>query len=351
MQKVFKQYLFILILTSFGCNRAYQNQPTVQNQPILTKHFLPASIAEYGAIPDDNIDDTDAFLRAFKEERKLYLPSGTYDISKSLILPNNIFIEGAPNTIIKATKPMDVLMQLKSPNYAIQNLNLSTLVLDGNKKANTCLSIYKVSGANQQIVTNVQCTNAIGDGAVLKACQVSSLRNLTARKNGGNGIVLQGCNGLMLYSVSAVHNEKSGFKITNLVEGKSKYSGGINVYGLHSEANTENGISINKVLTPISIFGGWIEGNKKNGVLIQNGNVNLLSMRISGRAFPKENIYPVNIAKNIGESFGSNVIVDNCFVVNGQGVPKVVYDANASKNTVITNVKKYNGIGKQNSMK
>lgn len=344
MQKVFKSShlgSLVIIMLLFSCTKTvYVPQENGQqaNPNIM-------DITSFGAIANDNKDDSKAFEKALKNGKHLYIPSGVFDLDKTLVLPNNVKIEGAPNATLKANKTMTVVVTMSSPNYAIQNFNLTNLIIDGNNMAINCLTIYKVSGAHQEIVRNVQCINAKEDGAVFRACQVSSIYNLSARKNGGDGIVLDGCNGIMVHNISASLNKRSGVKINYLEEGKAKYSAGLNIYGLHVEANEKNGIYFNGLVTPASIFGGWIEGNKSNGVLIKNANVNLFGLRISGNSLPKKNIYPVNIDKNT-TPFGSNVIVENCFIVNGQSKLTDVYDANKSENTVIRNIKKYNHIQK-----
>ncbi|MEZ4909323.1 MAG: glycosyl hydrolase family 28-related protein [Saprospiraceae bacterium] len=341
MQTNFNLLIIVIILLISGCTKIVYRD--IESK---TQGYMP-SIIDFGAIPNDNISDTKAFKIAIAQGVKdIYLPSGVYDIDETLELPNDIRINGAPNATIRAIKSMNVAITMTSPNYSIQNFNISNIIIDGNNKAINCVKIYKVSGTHQEIVRNVQCINALEDGAVFRACQVSSIYNLSFRSNGGNGAVFDGCNGIMIHNISASLNKKSGIKINYLEEGAAKYSAGLNIYGLHSEGNKGDGVSFNGLVTPASIFGGWIEGNTGNGVVVNDANVNLFGIRISGNCFPNKSIYPVNITKN-KTPFGSNVVVENCFIVNGQSELVDVFNANKPDNVVIRNVKKYNHIQKQ----
>jgi hypothetical protein len=67
------------------------------------------SAAEFGAKPDDGIDDSRAIEAALKKHEKVFLPRGTYEISETLRIPKNRHLIGAAKhtTAIRAARRWD----------------------------------------------------------------------------------------------------------------------------------------------------------------------------------------------------------------------------------------------------
>lgn len=64
----------------------------------------PANITWFGVVGDDATDNTTAINVATNVNRHVYMPKGTYIISSSWRLPNNVWIEAeSPETILKYT--------------------------------------------------------------------------------------------------------------------------------------------------------------------------------------------------------------------------------------------------------
>lgn len=338
--------LFCVILTLTNCSPKHEpNKVSITKTDTAIDKY---SIISYGAIPDDGKDDTAAIKKALSGKNAyVYFPPGEYHVSEGLKLPNALHLEGKGKVTIKATKPMEYLFYMKKPNYSIQHFQINNIILNGNGMAENCIYLYKVSGTAPAMLQNVKMLNAKENGGVFRACQVSTMQNVQSTKNGGHGFEFQGCNGLAAHSISATLNGESGIYIRGIREGEVDFSGGMNLFGVHAEGNKGNGIEFRSVVTPVSVFGGWIERNKKNGVEIQDSNVNLDGVRITNKSNKAANIFPINIAKSKG-SFGSNVVVDNCFIVGSKPSKIDVFDHNKSKNTIIRNVKKYNTTTKKN---
>ena len=334
---------FITALTN--CSPRHKaNTAAVQNAGTAIDKY---SITFYGAVPNDGKDDGAAIKKALSGKNTyVYFPPGEYQVSEGIQLPNDVHMEGKGKVTIKAMKPMEHLFYMKKPNYAIQHFQLHNLELDANKKAKNCISLYKVSGVNPAMLQDIRLINAKETGGIFRACQVASMRNVVSRKNGQHGFEFQGCNGLTAHSISSTLNGESGLRIVGVKEGKVHFSGGMNFYGVHAEGNKGNGIELQGVLTPVSIFGGWIEGNKTNGVSITNSSVNLSGVRITNKSDKKANIYPVNICKSTN-SFGSNVTIDNSFIVGSKPSKIPVMDHNKSKNTILRNIKNYNNTSRK----
>ena len=299
----------------------------------------------YGVSGNDQIDDTQGILSAIKAGNKhLYFPSGTYLISSTINLPNAIKMEGAPNAIFKAIKRMTVMIKMDKPSHVTENFQIQNIIFDGNQKANNCLAFYKLCYPTPAILRDVKCMNAVESGAIFSACQIAKIDGLESLRNGGNGIEIQGCNAMSLYGVSAYQNKRNGIVISGLKDKGTNYSGGLSIFGLHAEANNHNGIKLMNVTTPVSFFGGWIEGNGGSGVLIADSHANLDGLRISGKLNEANGVYPINIEKNMTSS-GSNVVIDNCMVVNNKGSMLDIYDGNKNKSKVIIrNLRKFSFI-------
>lgn len=328
--------ILILLGLSSCTNKVQQN---------LGERSLTNLMADYNVVPNDNKDDSDGIIRAINSGVKhLYFPSGTYIISKSIELPNAIKLEGAPNAIFKASARMSAIVYMDKPSHVTQNFQIDNIIFDGNNQAQNCLSFYKLCFPTPAILRDVKCMNALNTGAVFSACQIAKIDGLDCSKNKGNGVEFLGCNAMSIFGLSVYQNGKSGAIIQGLNDKGTSYSGGMSIYNLHAESNGNNGIELSNVTSVAAFFGGWIEANSKNGVFIENSHVNLDGVRISGKLDVGSKIYPIYIEKNSGMG-KSNVIVENCMIVNDKGSMDDVYDANNdSTRTIVKNKRKYNFI-------
>jgi hypothetical protein len=241
----------------------------------------------WGAQGDGVTDDYEAIAKAVKAATggRLYFKRGVYLTSKMVTLPDHIFIDCDPQTIIKAVKPMECIITVTTPNYAVQQLNLKNMIFDGNNLAENCLRLYKVSMNNFVALEGVLAYHALNDGIRLIACQGGSFRNVTASKNGGNGISVEGCNAARLYAISGVNNKKSGIRVSSFKDSDGHgYGGGCTLAAIHSEHNAEHGVEIVNLGggNMVSIDGGWIEGNSADGIRITQANANLNGVKIIG---------------------------------------------------------------------
>lgn len=63
-----------------------------------------ANAADFGAVPDDGIDDSEAIHRAFAGRDKVFLPKGVFTVDRTLVIPKNKHLFGAAKhlSIIRA---------------------------------------------------------------------------------------------------------------------------------------------------------------------------------------------------------------------------------------------------------
>ena len=280
----------------------------------------------WGARGDGAADDYEAIAQAAHAARGkvLYFKHGTYLTSQTIVLPEQIFVDANPGTIIKASKSMKVVMTAdvaQRPDYGAQQFSLRNLRIDGNKLADNCIYLYKISMNNFDALDGVSTYKAVSDGIVLVACQGGSFRNIQTFDNGGNGISILGCNSASFHSISATANKKSGAFISRFSDKDGvHYGGGCAITRIHCESNAEHGVDIFKVVNNnrVSIVGGWIEMNGGDGVRITSSPVTISGTLFFGVATGSN--YAVHIMS------GSQVCVNGCTLVGAKGSAYVYKD-------------------------
>ena len=308
---VFFIFLIIGLCLQFSCKTKTVYVPTMSKGGNAAN-----SVINFGAIPNDKIDDTDAIIKAMKSKnRTLHFPSGVYLISKPITVPNDIILIGSSNTTLKATKQIDNVLNLRG-DYSIQCFQIRNFIIDADHKAKNCIDIYKASNNVPSPLRNLRCLHAREDGIVLRACQTTAIYNLHGRYCGGNGISIRGCNAIRLYGCSSTHNKKNGIYISiyneKIYDQPIKFSGSVNIFGLHSEYNHLNGVKIDDLQTIANFYGGWMEGNKEDGFSIKNASANINGVRIAGsNKGKKTKHHAVHIYKGKAPS---DVVVENCFI-------------------------------------
>jgi hypothetical protein len=273
----------------------------------------------WGAQGDGGADDYEAIAHAAHAARGkvLYFQHGTYLTSQMIVLPEQIFVDAAPGTIIKASKSMPAVMTADvamRPDYGAQQFSVRNVRIDGNKLAANCIYLYKISMNHFDALDGVSTHKAVSDGIVLAACQGGSFRNIQTFDNGGNGISILGCNSASFSSISAAANKKSGAYISRFSDKNgAHYGGGCAITRIHCESNAEHGVDIFKVVNNnrVSIVGGWIEMNGGDGVRITSSPVT-----ISGSLF-----FGVGTGSNYAVHImsGSQVCVTGCTLVGAKG--------------------------------
>ncbi len=121
-----------------------------------------ADVTAYGAIPDDDKDDTSAFLAAAKTGAGVYVPLGTFDINKTVNLKGQ-HLKGAG---------MDRSVIRYSDSGTIVNISGAVLVTDitltfkdisGKEEAGECVALYDKGTKNGSTLRSVKLLN-VGTG-------------------------------------------------------------------------------------------------------------------------------------------------------------------------------------------
>ena len=90
------------------------------------------SVSEFGAKPNDGIDDTEAIQRALDSGKNVFIPSGKYETSSQLKLGHRGQIvegENKYDALIERQNPHGPILLVDLPHVTIQNLRLQYDIL------------------------------------------------------------------------------------------------------------------------------------------------------------------------------------------------------------------------------
>jgi hypothetical protein len=210
----------LLCLVILPCNS--QTKPSwtqLKNAPI-------SSVLEYGAIPDDNIDDTSALRAAFTNGGIVVLPPGEYNISgpvawDPVILTRSLTICGPGR--IKVTSGLTsypyaaIFLQCKE---ALEiKINITGITLDG---SDVCHFGIYVNTAGE----------TAGNSLSITQCTIKNFRGQTGTNRGGNGIFCGGSFDTIEIRGNSIHDIARG-------EGTSVGSFGASGIAVISDAVTD----------------------------------------------------------------------------------------------------------------
>lgn len=121
-----------------------------------------ADVTAYGAIPDDDKDDTAAFLAAAKTGAGVYVPLGTFDIGKTINLKGqHLKGAGIDRTVIRYGKS-DTIVNM-SGAVIITDMTLTFKNISANEKAGECVAICDKGVTNGALLRSIKLIN-VGTG-------------------------------------------------------------------------------------------------------------------------------------------------------------------------------------------
>jgi hypothetical protein len=300
----------------------------------------------WGAKGDGVADDYQAISKAVTAATggRLFFQRGTYLTSQAIVLPDHIFVDAEPGTTIKASTPMTYLLKVdvptppQFPRYDTQQLSIKNLILNGNRLAQNCIYLYKISMNNFPAIEGLRITKSLSDGAVFAACQGGAFREIKSYENGRHGIAILGCDAATFHSINSNNNKGSGIFISRFTDiNNGVYGGGCKITGVDSESNGAHGIEIDQVInnTRVSIIGGHLESNAIDGINIRSSPVSIFGLSIIDNK--KEENYAVHVVS------GSQVYVNGCTIVKSKGVATTQFkdEGNSPDNIFAIN---YDGI-------
>lgn len=181
------------------------------------------SVAEFGAYPDDGIDDTVAIQNAVNSGGVIRFDNGVYDLSKSGaawcidISGSSVYLVGRKNTVLRLADntPPSVRM-FSSQSGPVSGFRARNLSLDGNK-ANQSPNEHRhgffLSNASNVRLKNIRLHDFTGDGVYIHDGS-SNIRifGIDVRNNDRNGVTIGGSvNGVILAGSTLENNAAQQF--------------------------------------------------------------------------------------------------------------------------------------------
>lgn len=186
--------------------------PNCWRVPATSTSTGQRQVRDFGALPDDNRDDTDAIQRALdamKAGETLVFSPGRYLISRSLRVRHpGIKITG-PNATIHATNPDDQALFIEADNTTVSSLTF-TAVTDKRRPASWHARIVvsaDMGGGNYRYVYNT----VIRDNRIVAAGGPGSS---TANSASGSGILLLRANGFLVSGNTIARTLADGIHVT-----------------------------------------------------------------------------------------------------------------------------------------
>lgn len=117
------------------------------------------SATEYGAVPNDGLDDSTAINNALATNKRIYLPPGTYNLSNSIVLPEGGVLRGA------SSESVILLFNGSVSDYAIKNYSTEDT---SQAQARDCII--------SDLTINVQSSSCLGGISILNASNIGIKR-------------------------------------------------------------------------------------------------------------------------------------------------------------------------------
>ncbi|MCK4448736.1 MAG: right-handed parallel beta-helix repeat-containing protein, partial [Candidatus Marinimicrobia bacterium] len=213
-------------------------------------------------------------------------------------------------------------------------VQLRNLLVNANSVATYGIYMMLVTETNS-LIQNCSVTGATSHGWYLRKCQVVRFENMKSYSNGGAGFLIDDCNCSIFDTIRSTANTDNGITIQ-----KTDYTGGCQLSNIDIENNSEHGMEIVNTLSPVTIKGGWLEGNTKDGILIGGSarGVSVHGVGITGG--DAGNVYR---AIRLSSGAAGCDVIDNRFAYSAGTQFGNVVDESSSFNRIYPNYYRSNG--------
>lgn len=264
--------IYILLLCSLLAFPACATTPEAMAK-------LGVNVGQFGAVGDGKADDTAAIQKAldfaFKQGHLVVFPAGSYVISKPLVVPRNVEINGAGLGFTSSIIPLDcdafwLKGETQEGGYAFRN-KIQNLTI--NMRRSTSGKAIVVDRAYNIKLADIFIYDAPATGIYINSSKHISLDNVIVYGSG---------------------NKKGiGIKVTDSI---------VNMYNIDLE-NSEIALEIGpnkQEHTPVSVFGGFIERFGKYGInIIKSSHNTFIGLNIQADSEEK---FPLSIDNNSADA-------------------------------------------------
>lgn len=200
---MFKSICVVVFLNLMACN------PPVLDlgSSVALEGSRCGSVAEFGAIPDDGLDDRPAIQEAINacaaaDGGTVTVPNGLYTLTKApgsytcLTLESGVHLQGESRggTILQQVAGIEASVAMFWTNAAVDS-SITDITLDGNKALQTVSThrhgLFTKYGSTRLTIERVTSQNFTGDGFYLyNGAFDSTFRDVRSAHNDRNGITL-----------------------------------------------------------------------------------------------------------------------------------------------------------------
>lgn len=209
----------------------------------------------------------------------LRVPSGIYETSIKLTMRDTVQMVCDSGTVFKATAAMTYVLEVLVTGYTTQQMCINNLILDGDNIATNGAYFYRISMTSFSAVDGMVARNCLNDGFIFYECQGGAFYNMKALSNGGKGYEITACNNAKFYNIAANANAGDGITIVGVT---GVGSGSIHIYGMYAENNSGHGLVLTDVTSEAAIYGGWVEANDLDGVVVNSSQCYVSGLKIIG---------------------------------------------------------------------
>jgi len=180
--------------------------------PLAARQAGQRQVRDFGAVPDDDRDDTDAIqsaLDAMKSGETLVFSPGRYLISRTVRVQHSGVTVTGPKAIIHATNPDSQALLIEADNTTVSSLTF-TAVTQGRRTAawhSRIVVAADIGGGNYRTVYNT----VIRDNGILG---VGNPGTSTANSSSAGGILLMRANGFLVTGNTITRTLADGIHVT-----------------------------------------------------------------------------------------------------------------------------------------
>jgi hypothetical protein len=281
-----------------------------------------ANVSWFGAVGDDVVNDTTAFVNAASRSQKLILtPNKTYRVEGLDLSGKHVEGNGSTLKLVAGSSSRYVV-----GNFTTSVLYLRDLIADASEGSLGNYAVQIGSGALNAkgcTFTGAQNISGFGDGVVLASSNLESrILDCFFTDNGGAGLSVQETPRMLVGNCTATGNSQTGFQFNNYDQTLTKKIRNVVTYGCVSNSNN-NGFTYGNPYNDNDFTGddfGWSNGVARNIVVdscIATNNTTYgfaLSMQVGGMSncVARENVFGGVLVN------GDEIGINNCLITRNQ---------------------------------
>ncbi|GGO09639.1 sugar-binding protein [Saccharibacillus kuerlensis] len=217
-------------------------------------------ITNYGAVPDDDVDDLDAIRQAVSAAkdsgRNVYVPPGTFLYSDVIVLDGVRLVGRGETSILHSTNPQRQAIQLAGSGSELEDVKLTTVPVTTRLSSSVSARVHVMPGAADFSITDTVIEGGSSAGIIVYGVN-GTIRKNTVRDTLADGIHITGGSENIRVErntvrdtgddmIAVVSYEKNGAWVKNVEIDRNDVSGG-HARGITVSGGTDVTIDRNRI--------------------------------------------------------------------------------------------------------